>query len=67
MLLGRGSGIARIRVVAADLGGAALHARFNQSFTEGALITPGQSAAALIAHLGGDDSGSIVSTSAEIG
>jgi NAD(P)-dependent dehydrogenase (short-subunit alcohol dehydrogenase family) len=39
--------------------GAALHARFSQSFTEGALITPGQSAAALIAHLAGDDSGSI--------
>jgi len=39
--------------------GAALHARFNQSFTEGALITPEQSAAALIAHLGGDDSGSV--------
>ena len=39
--------------------GAALHTRFNQSFTEGALITPERSAAALIAHLGGDDSGSI--------
>ena len=39
--------------------GAALHTRFNQSFTEGTLITPEQSAAALIAHLGGDDSGSV--------
>jgi NAD(P)-dependent dehydrogenase (short-subunit alcohol dehydrogenase family) len=39
--------------------GAALHTRFNQNFTEGTLITPEQSAAALIAHLGGDDSGSI--------
>jgi len=39
--------------------GAALHTRFNQYFTEGTLITPEQSAAALIAHLGGDDSGSI--------
>ena len=39
--------------------GAALHTRFNQNFTEGTVITPEQSAAALIAHLGGDDSGSI--------
>jgi NAD(P)-dependent dehydrogenase (short-subunit alcohol dehydrogenase family) len=39
--------------------GTALHTRFNQSFTEGALITPERSAAALIAHLGGDDSGSV--------
>jgi len=39
--------------------GAALHTRFNQSFTEGTLITPERSAAALIAHLGGDDSGSV--------
>jgi NAD(P)-dependent dehydrogenase (short-subunit alcohol dehydrogenase family) len=39
--------------------GAALHARFNQTFTEGALITPERSAAALIAHLGGDDTGSV--------
>jgi len=39
--------------------GAALHTRFNQNFTEGALITPERSAAALIAHLAGDDSGSI--------
>jgi NAD(P)-dependent dehydrogenase (short-subunit alcohol dehydrogenase family) len=39
--------------------GAALHTRFNQNFTGGALITPEQSAAALIARLRGDDSGSI--------
>jgi hypothetical protein len=39
--------------------GAALHTRFNQSYTGGTLITPEQTAAALIAHLGGDDSGSI--------
>lgn len=39
--------------------GSALHTRFNQAFAEGALITPEQSAAALIAHLGGDDSGSV--------
>ena len=39
--------------------GTALHARFNQNFTEGALITPERSAAALIAHLGGDDTGSV--------
>jgi hypothetical protein len=39
--------------------GAALHTRFNQNFTEGTLITREQSAAALIARLGGDDSGSI--------
>jgi NAD(P)-dependent dehydrogenase (short-subunit alcohol dehydrogenase family) len=39
--------------------GTVLHTRFNQNFTEGALIMPERSAAALIAHLGGDDSGSI--------
>jgi NAD(P)-dependent dehydrogenase (short-subunit alcohol dehydrogenase family) len=39
--------------------GAALHTRFNQNFTEGTLITAEQSAAALIAHLDGDDSGSV--------
>ena len=39
--------------------GAALHTRFNRSFTKGALITPERSAATLIAHLGGDDSGSV--------
>ena len=39
--------------------GAVLHTRFNQNFTAGSLITPEESAAALIAHLAGDDSGSI--------
>jgi NAD(P)-dependent dehydrogenase (short-subunit alcohol dehydrogenase family) len=39
--------------------GTALHTRFNQTFTEGALITPERSAAALITHLGGDDTGSV--------
>jgi hypothetical protein len=33
--------------------------RQSRSFSEGALIKPEQSAAALIAHLGGDDSGSV--------
>jgi NAD(P)-dependent dehydrogenase (short-subunit alcohol dehydrogenase family) len=39
--------------------GAALHERFSRSFAEGTLITPGQSAAALIAHLSTDDTGAI--------
>jgi len=39
--------------------GAAAHERFNQNFAEGTLITPNQSAAALIAHLRGDDTGAI--------
>jgi NAD(P)-dependent dehydrogenase (short-subunit alcohol dehydrogenase family) len=39
--------------------GAGLHERFNQNFTEGALITPEHSAAALLAHLAGDDTGAI--------
>jgi NAD(P)-dependent dehydrogenase (short-subunit alcohol dehydrogenase family) len=39
--------------------GTALHARFNRSFSEGTLITPDRAAAALIAHLAGDDTGSI--------
>ena len=39
--------------------GTALHARFNRSFADGHLITPEQSAAALIGHLGGDDTGAI--------
>jgi NAD(P)-dependent dehydrogenase (short-subunit alcohol dehydrogenase family) len=39
--------------------GTALHTRFNQNFAEGTLITPERSAAALIAHLAGDESGSI--------
>ena len=45
--------------VAILIKGAALHTRFNQSFAGGALITPVQSAAALIVGLDGDDSGSI--------
>ena len=36
-----------------------MHERFNQNFADGSLITPAQSAAALIAHLGGDDTGAI--------
>jgi NAD(P)-dependent dehydrogenase (short-subunit alcohol dehydrogenase family) len=39
--------------------GTAAHERFNQNFTEGTLITPRQSAAVLIAHLAGDDTGAI--------
>ncbi len=39
--------------------GAGLHERFNRNFTDGALITPQHSAAALIAHLAGDDTGAI--------
>lgn len=39
--------------------GAAMHERFNQNFTEGTLIRPERSAAALIAHLSGDDTGAI--------
>jgi NAD(P)-dependent dehydrogenase (short-subunit alcohol dehydrogenase family) len=50
---------AHIRGQAPDRIGTALHTRFNQNFTEGTLITPERSAAALIAHLGGDDTGSI--------
>ena len=36
-----------------------MHERFNLNFAEGTLITPEQSAAALIAHLSGDDTGAI--------
>jgi NAD(P)-dependent dehydrogenase (short-subunit alcohol dehydrogenase family) len=39
--------------------GAAAHERFNQNFAEETLITPERSAAALIAHLSGDDTGAI--------
>jgi NAD(P)-dependent dehydrogenase (short-subunit alcohol dehydrogenase family) len=39
--------------------GAALHQRFNQSFAQGALITPEHSAAVLLAHLAGEDTGAI--------
>jgi len=37
----------------------ALHERFNRNFAEGTLITPEHSAAALLAHLAGDDTGAI--------
>jgi gluconate 5-dehydrogenase/3-oxoacyl-[acyl-carrier protein] reductase len=39
--------------------GTATHEQFNQNFADGTLITPQQSAAALIAHLSGDDTGAI--------
>jgi NAD(P)-dependent dehydrogenase (short-subunit alcohol dehydrogenase family) len=39
--------------------GAGLHERFTKNFTEGTLITPEHSAAALVAHLAGDDTGAI--------
>jgi NAD(P)-dependent dehydrogenase (short-subunit alcohol dehydrogenase family) len=39
--------------------GAALHERFARSFAERTLITPSQSAAVLIGHLSGDDTGAI--------
>ena len=39
--------------------GAGLHERFNRNFAEGSLITPEHSAAALLAHLADDDTGSI--------
>jgi NAD(P)-dependent dehydrogenase (short-subunit alcohol dehydrogenase family) len=48
-----------IREQEPDRIGSALHTRFNQNFTTGTLITPERSAAALIAHLTHDDSGSI--------
>jgi NAD(P)-dependent dehydrogenase (short-subunit alcohol dehydrogenase family) len=39
--------------------GAGLHERFNKNYAEGSLITPEQSAAVLLAHLAGDDTGAI--------
>ena len=39
--------------------GAGLHERFSKNVTEGTLITPGHSAAPLLAHLAGDDTGAI--------
>jgi NAD(P)-dependent dehydrogenase (short-subunit alcohol dehydrogenase family) len=39
--------------------GAAMHERFNRSFADGALITPGRSAAVLLARLRSDDTGAI--------
>jgi NAD(P)-dependent dehydrogenase (short-subunit alcohol dehydrogenase family) len=39
--------------------GAGLHERFNKNFADGVLISPEHSAAALLAHLAGDDTGAI--------
>jgi short-subunit dehydrogenase len=39
--------------------GTVAHEQFNRNFAQAALLTPGQSAAALIAHLSGDDTGAI--------
>ncbi len=39
--------------------GAGLHERFSRNFADGSLITPAHSAAALLAHLAGDDTGAI--------
>jgi hypothetical protein len=39
--------------------GTALHDQFARSFAEGTLITPEHSAAVLIGHLCGDDTGAI--------
>jgi NAD(P)-dependent dehydrogenase (short-subunit alcohol dehydrogenase family) len=50
---------ARIRQQHPGRVGTAAHERFNQNSADGALITPGQSAAALIARLGGDETGAI--------
>jgi NAD(P)-dependent dehydrogenase (short-subunit alcohol dehydrogenase family) len=41
------------------IGRTAAYERFNQNFADGTPITPGRSAAALIAHLGGDETGAI--------
>jgi NAD(P)-dependent dehydrogenase (short-subunit alcohol dehydrogenase family) len=46
--------------------GTAAYERFNQNFADGTLITPEQSAAALIAHLSGDDTGAIWDVSSQI-
>jgi len=42
-----------------ELIGAGLHERFNKNYAAGTLITPEHSAAALLAHLAGDDTGAI--------
>jgi NAD(P)-dependent dehydrogenase (short-subunit alcohol dehydrogenase family) len=39
--------------------GAGLHERFSRNYAEGTLITPEHSAAALLAHLAGDDTGAV--------
>jgi short-subunit dehydrogenase len=46
--------------------GTVVYERFNQNFAEGSLITPEQSAAALIADLGGDDTGAIWDATSQI-
>jgi NAD(P)-dependent dehydrogenase (short-subunit alcohol dehydrogenase family) len=46
--------------------GTAVSERFNQNFAAGTLIAPEQSAAALIARLGGDDTGAIWDVSSQI-
>ena len=48
-----------IRRQAPERIGAGLHERFNKNYADGALITPEHSAAALLAHLAGDDTGAI--------
>ena len=48
-----------IRQQAPERIGAGLHERFNRNYAEGSLITPGHSAAALLTHLAGDDTGVI--------
>ena len=57
LITGAGRGIGR--AVALGRGGAGLHERFNKNYADGALITPEHSAAALLAHLAGDDTGAI--------
>jgi NAD(P)-dependent dehydrogenase (short-subunit alcohol dehydrogenase family) len=44
--------------------GDGLHERFNRNYAEGALITPEHSAAVLLSHLAGDDTGAIWDVSA---
>jgi NAD(P)-dependent dehydrogenase (short-subunit alcohol dehydrogenase family) len=48
-----------IREQAPERIGAALHERFNRNYAEGTLITPEHSAAALLAHLAGDETGAV--------
>jgi NAD(P)-dependent dehydrogenase (short-subunit alcohol dehydrogenase family) len=53
-----------IRRQAPERIGAALHERFNKNYADGTLITPEHTAAALLAHLAGDDNGAIWDVSA---
>jgi NAD(P)-dependent dehydrogenase (short-subunit alcohol dehydrogenase family) len=48
-----------IRSQAPERIGVGLHERFNRNFADGTLITAGQSAASLLGHLAGDDTGAI--------